>query len=221
MPNRHAHSLRRDFLLSHEGTVFLLGCVMLIAWVGAIVVLWRIEYPLWNDILTMGFAQTLAGRAAAIAQGTQISMPRGLIVLLATYADVVFVFLTYPPIIFSYRNVLEGRFFHKHMKPVLETAEKSTEKFSHFHVAGIFLFVWLPFHMTGVLVGAVLGYLLGLKTWINMLTVTIATMTASLCWLLFYDKLYALLGGIHPGIPIIATVLIIGGLIAARWLRKA
>ena len=213
------HDLRKEFLVSQEGTVFVLGCVLLIGWIGAIVLLLCFNHSLWTHIVTMGLAQTLAGRAAAIAQGTQIEMNRGLLVLLVTYADVVFVFLTYPPLVFSYRNVIEGPFFEKHMKPVLESAEKSTSRFTRFHTVGVFLFVWLPFHMTGVLVGAVLGYLLGLKTWVNMITVTVATMSASLCWVLAYDKFFRLLGGIHPSIPVVAAAVIIGGLVAARWMK--
>ena len=220
MTGDNKHSFRKEFLLSEEGTVFVLGSVLLIVWVGAIVLLWRFSHPLWMHILTMGFAQTLAGRAAAIAQGTHIEMHWGLIALLATYADVVFVCLTYPPLVFSYRNVIEGPFFEKHMKPVLESAEKSTSRFTRFQAVGVFLFVWLPFHMTGVLVGAVLGYLLGLKTWINMITVTIATMSASLCWVLAYDRFFHLLGGIHPSIPVVAAVVIIGGLMTVRWMRN-
>ena len=203
-----------------EGTVFLLGCLMLIGWTAAIVVLWQFDHSHWSHILTMGFAQTIAGRAAAIAQGTQVEMHRGLMVLLATYADVVFVFLAYPPLIFSYRNVLQGRFFEKHMKPVIESAETSTERFSHFEIAGVFLFVWLPFHMTGVLVGAVLGYLLGIRTWINMVTVTAATASASVCWVFAYDKLYEWLGDIHPGISVVFTIVIIGGLVVVQWMHR-
>lgn len=220
MTRSEKSDLRREFLLSHEGTVFLWGCLLLIGWVGVIVLLWRFDHPLWSRILTMGFAQTLAGRAAAIAQGTQAEMSPGLIVFFATYADVIFVFLAYPPLIFSYRNVLEGRFYQKRMKPVLETAEKTTARFSHYRAAGVFLFVWLPFHMTGVLVGAVLGYLLGLKTWVTMVTVTLATLTAAICWVSFYDRFFDLLGGIHPSIPVVVTIMIIGGLLAARWIRR-
>lgn len=213
-------NLRREFLLSPEGAVFLSGCIMLIAWIGAVVALWRFEHPRWSDMLTMGFAQTLAGRAAAIAQGTQAEINRGLLVLLATYADVLFLFLTYPLLIFSYRNMVEGRYFQKQMRSVLASAEKSSERFAKYSIAGVFLFVWLPFHMTGVLVGAVIGYLFGLRTGVNMATVTLATMTASLCWVFAYEKLYGYLGELHSNIPFYLTMLIIGGLVVFQWIKR-
>ena len=220
MKRRRPISLRRDFLLSPEGTVFLSGCFMLIAWIGTVVALWRFEHPRWSDMLTMGFAQTLAGRAAAIAQGTQVEINRGLLVLLATYADVLFVFLSYPLLIFSYRNMVEGRYFQKQMRSVLASAEKSSERFAKYSIASVFLFVWLPFHMTGVLVGAVIGYLLGLRTWVNMATVTLATMTASICWVFAYEKLYGYLGAFHSNIPFYVTALIIGGLVVHQWIKR-
>ena len=220
MKSLRSLSLRAKFLLSQEGAVFLTGCLMLIVWIGAVVALWRFQHPRWADMLTMGFAQTLAGRAAAIAQGTQVGINRGLLVLLATYADVVFVFLTYPPIIFSYRNMVEGRYFQKQMRTVLASAEKGSERFAKYSIAGVFLFVWLPFHMTGVLVGAVIGYLFGLRTWVNMATVTLATMSASLCWVFAYEKLYGVLGEIDTRIPFYLTILIIGGLVTYQWMMR-
>jgi uncharacterized membrane protein len=84
------------------------------------------------------------------------------------------------------------------MKGILASAKKDVSRFAKFKIAGIFLFVWLPFFMTGVVVGAVLGHLLGLKTWLNLITVVLGTLSASVCWLYAYDYLYARLEHIPP-----------------------
>jgi len=71
-----------------------------------------------------------------------------------------------------------------------------------------------------VIVGALLGYLLGLRLWVNMATVAVGTMTAIICWVFAYDRLFSWLGGIHESIPLAATVLLIGALVAWRLMHR-
>ena len=143
-------------------------------------------------------------------------MRPGLVVFLATYVDAVTVFLLYPVLILAARNLVAGRPVDPRMKGLIESAEKNVGRFAKYKIAGIFLFVWLPFFMTGVVVGAVLGYLLGLKTWTNMATVTLGTLTAAVCWLYTYDYLYGRLTQIHSQIPALFTAVLIAALIVHR-----
>ena len=219
---RRAGGLRKQFLLSEEGGVFLLGCLMLILWCAVIIVLWRFGHDLWQHVLTFGFAQFFAGRAACVAYGTQLGLPPLLNVILASYVDAMTVFIIYPLLVFGYRDVFERPFFQRHMKPVFDSAQHSLPRLAKFKVAGVFVFVWFPFWMTGVVVGSVVGYLLGLKTWVNMVTVVLGTLFATLCWVYAYDRLYAWLGEIDPGIPMVFTVFVIAGLflMQARATRR-
>ncbi len=212
-------TVRLRVLLANERGVFVLGCFMLIAWVGAVALLWQRSHALWLPVLTMGFTELFAGRAAAIAQAQHLDMQPALIVLLATYVDAATVFIIYPLLVFCYENLFERRFFQKHMKPVFDSARRSLNRFAKYEILGVFCFVWIPFWMTGVVVGAVLGYLLGLRTWINMATVTVATLTASLCWAFAYDRLFTWLAAIHKGIPVTVTCVLIAVLLCRRWLQ--
>jgi uncharacterized membrane protein len=213
-------SIWRKILLSREGRVFVIGSCMLILWVSVILTLWRLQHPMWLHVLTMGFTELLIGRAAAIAQATQLGLHPVLIVFLATYVDAMTVFILYPPLVLSCRGLLEREPLGERVKPILEAAQKSVSRFVKFKVAGVFVFVWFPFWMTGVVVGSVLGYLLGLKVWVNMTTVTISTMLAAVCWVVAYDKLYEWLGGLHRGASLVATLLIIITLGAYRFIQE-
>ncbi len=73
----------------------------------------------------------------------------------------------------------------------------------------MFLFVWFPLWMAGIIMGSVLGYLLGLRTWVNIATVVIGSVSAVVCWVFAYDKLFGWLGEIHRGIPITITAIVI------------
>ncbi len=211
--------LKQQIMLSEESSVFVVGSLMLIAWLLAIAVLWYLGQA-WEQWVIMGFTELFLGRGVAIAKAVEMGMPPGLIIGLASYVDAVTVYLCYPALVLAYRNLVGGRPVDKRMKGILESAEKNVNRFAKFKILGIVVFVWLPFFMTGVVVGAVLGYLLGLKTWPNMLAVTLGTLSAAICWLYTYDFLYGWLEQIHSEIPVVFTSVLIGGLIAHRlWVE--
>lgn len=219
MSMKDNNTIRMQFLHSDEANIFVLGCSMLILWVSVIALLWQIGHHWWLDLLTIGFTELFLGRAAAVAQAKLANIHSVLIVFIATYVDAMTVFILYPMLIFSYRNLFEKRFFQKHMKPVFESAQKGLDRFSGSKIAGVFAFVWFPFWMTGVVVGSILGYLLGLRHWTSMVTVTLGTMSAALCWVLFYDKLFSWLGQINKTIPLAITFVIIFCLAIRRIIK--
>ncbi len=213
-------SVGTRFLRSGEGRVFIAGCCMFGLWLVAIAVLLHRGHAMWSQMLTMGFAHMLAGRAASIAQGTQAGLPSALIAVLATYTDVMVMFVVFPTLVFSYKHLFERPFFKQHMKPVFEAAQKKMTYLRRFEIVGVFLFVWFPFWMTGIIMGAVLGFLLGLRTWVNMTTVILGSLAAVTCWVYAYDALYTWVGQIHHAVPVTMTILIIFGLLAYRVLPR-
>ena len=129
-------------------------------------------------------------------------------------------FIIYPLLVYSYKHFLEERFFKQHMKPVFDSANRHLTRCRHAKIIGVFAFVWFPLWMTGVVIGAVLGFLLGLRTWVNITTVIIGTSSAVLCWVYAYDKLFAWLGDINTGIPIAIIILVVTILAARRIISQ-
>ena len=211
---------KRRFFFSTEGTIFIAGISMLLVWLVTNVVLFKIKHKLWVTILTMGFTQLVGGRAASIAQGTHAGMHPMIIVVLAVYVDMTVVFILYPLMVFSYRHFFERHFFQKHIKPFFDSVQKSVTRFHHFKVIGVFLFVWFPFFMTGVIIGSLLGFLLSLRPWVNMIAVTLGTTSAVFCWVYAYDLLYSWLGQVNKSIPLAMTILVITSLTLNRFVSR-
>lgn len=211
---------RTRFLQAEEGRIFVIGCCMFIIWVEIVAVLWGIESSKWFAVLTMGLTHLAAGRAAAIMHGTNLGLSKLSTAGLAVYIDVTAMVILYPLLIFSYRNFFEGRFFQKHMKPVFESARKGAGKMRRYKVLGIFLFVWFPFWMTGIITGAVLGFLLGLRTWVTMVTVILGSGSAVICWVFAYEKIFSWLSQINQYVSVGVSLVIIVGLIVLRLLRQ-
>lgn len=218
MFHREDSAMREQFLRSPEGHVFVLGSLALILWICLIIVLWRLQYPLWNDLLIMGFTALTVGRVAGIAYASSADVPRLLMTFLAIYLDMVTVFIIYPILIFSYEHLFHSLFFQKRVSPIFESARKGLRRLARFQIAGLFIFVWSPFWMTGVIVGAVLGYLMGLKTWVIMATVAAGTTTAIICWVYANDVFFGWLSGMAPWVPKTVALVVILGLIVARMI---
>jgi len=211
---------RKTFMQSEESRVFIIGSFMLIAWVMLVAILFVRDNPRWADILGMGFTQTILGRAVGIAHGSAAGMSKIAITVLASYADIMFVMIVYPIIIYSYKYLVEGRFYKRHLKPIVASAQENVGKFSHWKIAGVFLFVWLPFMMTGVAVGSVLGFLLGLSTWVNMLTVALGNITAVVCWVYVIGGFFDNLKHVNKTLPAVITIGIIIFLVIMRIIKK-
>ncbi len=214
---RTDRELRKTFLKSPEGQVFVTGSFGLMLWLAIIIALWRIGSPWWNELLIMGFTQLSVGRVAGIAYASTAGIHRLLVTVLAIYLDMLTVFLIYPLLIFSYKHLVATPLFQRRMKPIFESAEKGLHRVARFQIVGVFFFVWIPFWMTGVVVGSVLGYLMGLKTWVIMFTVGAGTTAAIVCWVYAQEAFFGWLSAVDPWLPRAVALCVILMLVVARF----
>ena len=91
-----------------------------------------------------------------------------------------------------------------------------------FGIAGLFLFVLVPFWMTGPLVGAIIGFLIGLHPVVNLLVVLSATGLAIFLYALFLEPLNAWASAVHPYavFAVIVTLAVLAWLARRWWLRR-
>lgn len=190
---------------------------MLILWVEAIILLWRCNSPRWLHLLTVGFTHITAGRGASTAFGIgHLDIHPLLVGMVVLYLDVMAMLIMYSALIFSYKYFVEHRFFKEHMQPVFASAQRELTRLRKFKIVGVFIFVWFPLSLTGIVVGSVLGFLLGLRTWVTMTTVILGSASAIICWVYAYELLFGWLEGIGELLPIIVTALLILILVVIR-----
>lgn len=72
---------------------------------------------------------------------------------------------------------------------IYQVAQKYEKPIQKYGIVGLFAFVWLPFWMTGPIVGAAIGYFMHLKVWLNLLVVLSGTNIAILCWAYLLESL--------------------------------
>ncbi|HNQ56767.1 MAG TPA: small multi-drug export protein [Candidatus Desulfobacillus denitrificans] len=81
-----------------------------------------------------------------------------------------------------------------------------------FGIVGLLVFVFAPFWMTGPVVGSIIGFLIGLRPWVNLAVVLCATYAAIGVWALLLNELSAWAATFHrlaPWALLAAIVLIV------------
>jgi uncharacterized membrane protein len=101
------------------------------------------------------------------------------------------------------------------MRNVRASARKQRRHLLGWGIPGLIAFVWFPFLMTGPVVGAVIGYLIGMRPWIVVCTVMFGTISAIVSWTFlmeFVNTWVSQVGDYVPGAivaVILATILIV------------
>jgi uncharacterized membrane protein len=149
---------------------------------------------IWFHEITLVFtAMTglnwLVGRAAGMSFGYASGLPHLVVIPANMIIETMQVLLVFPFFVLSVDNLLDL----PRLKPFLDRLHASAEnRRGHvlkFGVVGLFLFVFMPFWMTGPVVGAIIGHLLGIRPWTNITVVLSATFVAIGVWGLLLNEL--------------------------------
>ena len=129
----------------------------------------------------------VAGRAGGISLGQELGLPTWLIVINATMADCLTVLFLYPLFVFSAKNVANRPLVNQVLGDSIRRAEARKSSISRYGMIGLLFFVWFPLHMTGPLVGSIIGYFMGLHAFVNVGVVITGTFLAVVCWTMLFQ----------------------------------
>ena len=197
---------------SLEGSILLAGLLLtLVSILG--VGLTSFEYPEESRcILGMSASHMMFGRVAGMMFGYTLGYGHLLVVPVNLFIETVMVLIFYPLFVFSWRKVLIIPALRNLMDRVQGAAEMHQDKIRRYGVAGVFFFVWLPFWMTGPLVGCVIGFFIGLRPLVNVAVVLGGTYMAIFTYAIalkeLHDQIY-LLGHYAPLILLGAIILVV------------
>ncbi len=180
--------LRGTLLNSPEGRVLLLGVALAFAyilWLGVKLLVSPDEFQVLTGMTAM---DVMFGRAAAMAFGYQLELGHAKVIPVCMIVETILVLIVYPLFVFSWQHLLVVKGLKKVFDRIRRSAEAHKGKVQKYGIIGLFAFVWFPFWMTGPVVGCVIGFLLGLRAWINMTVVLAGTYLAILAWGLFLSR---------------------------------
>ena len=136
----------------------------------------------FQTLLGMTATEVVFGRIACMAFGYSMGMPQSQIILVSILLETILVLIFYPLFVFIWQQLLMIRWLKRLSERTRKAAERHKDKVRKYGIIGLFTFVWLPFWMTGPVVGCMIGYLLGMRLWVNLVTVLTGTYIAILGW---------------------------------------
>lgn len=208
-------------LHSEEGRVLAIGLVLALFGISALAMSWLWSPPLSQVLVAMTAMNILFGRAAAMSFGYAVSLGHGVVVPVNMLIETILVLLFYPLFVFSWRHLVEIRGLTKVIKRTTMVAEANRETIRKYGMIGLLAFVWLPFWMTGPVVGCAIGFLLGLRTWVNLTVVLAGTYLAIGGWALVLRELHARVAEYSVFGPMVLVALIVLIAVAGYLLHRA
>ncbi|MEN8126517.1 MAG: small multi-drug export protein [Planctomycetota bacterium] len=181
-PNERLTALRGVVLTSSEGHVLLAGIAgafIYSVWLGFQLVISPSDF---QALIGMTATEVVFGRIACMAFGYSLGLGNVEVILICMVLETILVLIFYPLFVFIWRHLLVIRWLKRLSDRTRRAAEKHKDIVHKYGIIGLFAFVWLPFWMTGPVVGCMIGYLLRLRVWVNIVTVLTGTYVAILGW---------------------------------------
>jgi uncharacterized membrane protein len=192
-----------------EGRILRAGIVLGVVYLAAIGVTRIWSAHLSNTLLSMTASNAIGGRAAGISLGFARHLPTWLVIAVNVLIEAILVLLFYPLFVLSYQKLIVIGPLRSAIARAQRTAEAHQTQIMKYGIPGLFLFVWLPFWMTGPMVGCVIGFLIGLRPRVNLIVVLAGTALATFCWGMLLQQVTEGLRDLGPYVPFLFVALII------------
>jgi len=218
--SQQTHQFKETLLSSPEGRILLIGVVLAFIytlWLGIML----IYSPEESQILIgMTASDIMFGRAAAMAFGYSLELGHGMVITVCIIIETILVLIFYPLFVFSWQHLLVIKRLRNMLDRLHKSAETHKDKVQRYGIIGLFVFVWLPFWMTGPVVGCIIGFLLGLKARINIPVVLAGTSVAIFGWALFLRRLRDHVATYSSYAPMVIFALLIVVIVLGNFLHR-
>ena len=117
----------------------------------------------WQVVL----AHIGGGRAASAGLGIELGFGFVFLFFIFFMCDIITMLYIYPLFVSGFQRISHWRIIGPMLKKTHDLAHKHKARIEPYGPIGLLSFVLFPFWSTGPLVGVVVGYLIGLRTWIT------------------------------------------------------
>ncbi len=205
---------------SAEGKILIVGLFGVGLYLIVLLLSWLLSPEFYKAFIGMTFGNILFGRAAGITIGFAAGLEIWPVVSVNFIVELLSVLFTYPIFIFSWNQMLHFERLKSWMENQHRFVEKDHDKIHKYGLYGLFAFVWFPFWMTGPAIGAMIGYVMGLRHAVTLSVVLSGTLLAIFGWAWFLHALQQWAESFDPRAPWLIVGLIILLVLMGFLLRK-
>lgn len=209
-----------QLIKTSEGRILLFGIAVALAGLVAmgLAAFWSPQAS--HMIGAMIIASLIFGRGVSMSIGYAGGYGHALVMPVNMWLETVVVLLFYPIFVFSMRKLAEFPRLNRLIESTRAAAEHHHDKVRRYGIAGLFIFIWLPFWMTGPVVGSVIGYLLGYPAWLTLSVVLASTYIAIGGWAYLLFDLYTRAAVLGPWAPAVIVGVVILMILAGYGLGR-
>lgn len=197
-----------------EGYMLRVGLLLAALMIIALGIGWLFFPELTLIFTAMTGLNWLIGRAAGMSFGYASNLSHATVIPANMIIETIQVLLVYPLFVLSVENLLDLPRLRPVVARLRATAEARRGAVSKFGIAGLFIFVFMPFWMTGPAVGSIIGFLIGIRPWVNIAIVLSSTYVAICLWGLLLNELNewaSAFGHLAPFALVLAIILLVLG----------
>ena len=162
----------------------------------------------------------IIGRAAGMSFGYASGFGHAQVIPLNMLVETIQVLVVYPLFVLSWRQLIRVPRLQAYLTRMHRAAETHGGSVRKFGIVGLFVFVFVPFWMTGPVVGSIIGFLIGLRPWVNVSVVLASTYVAIGVWALLLNELSVWAATVNRFAPYALVVAIVLIVMAMRWLAR-
>jgi uncharacterized membrane protein len=209
-----------EFLRNVEARILALGVGLSLLTLVALGVGWLVAPDRTAVFAAMTGLNLTVGRAAGMSFGYASGLGHPAVISSNVLTETIQVLVVYPLFVLGWNNLVDVRYMRRLLVTMRQSAEANQARVERYGMLGLFAFVFLPFWMTGPVVGAIIGHLIGLKARHTLPTVLVATYFAVAVWAVFFERMNELMAE-YGRYAAFGTVLAFGAaVIAARAVRS-
>jgi len=172
-----------------EGNVFIFGLFLTFCLLLFIIISYRLDITFANKITGIVLTNVLVGRVPALSFAYAAELSHFVVISINVLTELILVCIIYPLFVLSFNGILKIDLLENFFNSIKTKKKKHQKSFDRYGSFGLFLFVFIPFWMTGPIVGAIIGFLIGLKHYTIITIVAFSTLIAISLWGLFLQEI--------------------------------
>lgn len=172
--------------------------------------------PPYDKTFVTAVLQLFGGRAVGVGYGFKQGLSPLFMFFQVAMVDFILMLYIYPVFVRGYQHLTRIPVVGSYLSNIHKAALSHKKRMAPYGAVGLIAFVVFPFWSTGCVVGAVVGYLIGLPTWLSLSSVSAGNIAAITAWILFYEKLIQWNENVAHIFLLLVLLLAVAGFIIAR-----
>jgi len=203
-----------------EGRILLVGLALLAVLLAALALTWFLAPDAAFVYIVMGGLNLTVGRAAGMSFGYASGLGHAEVIPLNMLIESIQVIVVYPLFALTWTHLIDTPRWTAMMNRMTAAAQAHRSQIQRYGIVGLFFFVFTPFWMTGPVVGAIIGFLIGLRTATNLTVVLVATYVAICVWALLLNELSRWAGAYNEFAPFALVIAVVLLALSGRLIKR-